>query len=151
MKNTPLFDSGWPVVLVLGFLVFFILGLTPEGRALTDRAEKAFSASTTAAPAALACPDVLVVTADTEDRSRVAATVEPRGYKVLFAATVAAAQRILQTDGGKIGVVVLDARANQQTERLANLASALAPSAKLVKLPAKHGATEVAALLLNVI
>lgn len=151
MKTARAFDTGWPAILVFGLLIFFILGLTPEGRDLADRVEIALNPARHAVtPPGPACPEVLVAGTDATDEYRISATLEPRGYNVRFAGTADAVRRILQADARRIGIVVLG-NDKVQTRQLATLASTLAPSAKLIKLPAKHSSTELAAILLNAI
>jgi len=149
MQTESHFDSSWPVALALGLLITFILGITPTGRQMSADIFRSLSARS-AEPVRPTRPEVLVATDNSDDQTRVAETVVPRGYSVLFAGTTLAAQRLLQSEAGRIGLIVVGAESPEAIQ-VTQMARSLVPAATLIKLPAKHGSTEVALLLLDVI
>lgn len=148
MKRDFHFDSGWPVALVLGLIVVFIVGLTPAGRQILSEFLKPNPSGPVAPHPSR--PDVLVATDNSDDQKVVAATVVPRGYNVLFADTMAIASQFLYSDANRIGLIVVNAESSD-ARRITNLSRSLAPDATLITLPPTHGATEVATLLLGAI
>jgi len=149
MQGDSHFDSSWPVALALGLLITFILAITPTGHQVTADIFNSLT-SKPVEPVRPPRPEVLVATDNSDDQTRVAATVVPRGYSVLFAGTTLTAQRLLQSDADRIGLIVVGAE-SQEARQVTQMARSLVPAATLVELPAKHGSTEVALLLLDVI
>ncbi len=145
-------DMAWPVVMVFGLMAVFIFGLTHTGdqlraemssslRSIVDRPVNA-SAPTR--------PQVLVLTQNHDDETRIVATVNPRGYQVVVAETASVARAILQSNSNTIEVVVVDTDvAGGGT--LATLAQGIVSGAKVIKLRRHHGATDLAVLLLAAI
>lgn len=150
MENDFHFDLSWPVALVFGLIVVFILCLTPTGRQIFFELRKLSLPETVTQPSRPRRPDVLVATANRDDQRTVAATVVPRGYNVLFADTATIAGQLLQSDAERIGLIVINAEA-RDAWRIANLARSRVPEATLIRLPPRHCSTEVATLLLTAI
>ena len=149
MERNSHFDSSWAVALVFGLTVAFVLGLTPTLRQIIPELSKSILAKPGQLEA-LRRPDVLVATANSDDQKTVAATVLPRGYRVIFADTLARASQVLQSDANRIGLIVIDAR-SRNAGHVAKLAQSIIPDARVIRLPPRHGPTEVATLLLAAI
>ena len=144
-------SSNWPVAVLVGFVLAFGLGLTNTGQQLCGDILSSFAPSRRPVdPGPPARPLVLVVTASQDDQARVAAAVNPRGYRVLLSQTAASAQNFLRSDAEGIGVVVIDTTVARADE-VARLARSLVPPVHVVNLKPNHGATELAMLLLNAI
>ena len=151
MERDSHFDSSWPVALVFGLTVAFVLGLTPTGRQIIPELSRSILSKPGQLEALrLRRPDVLVATANSDDQKTVAATVLPRGYRVIFADTLARASQVLQSDANRIGLIVIDAQ-SRNAGHLAKLAQSIIPDARVIRLPPRHGPTEVATLLLAAI
>ena len=151
MLNHNHFDSSWPVVLIFGILAAFVLGVTPSGQQLfAALLESAPFSEHAGIPICLPRPEVLVVTRNGHDRFVVAATVNPRGYRVRVAETAATSQAVLRSEASRIGVIVVDSEL-PYAHRVVALARALAPLAKVVELHPHHSAEEISSLLLQAI
>jgi hypothetical protein len=150
MQGDSDFDPSWPVAFVFGLLLAFTAAFTPTGRQLISDTLKGLSPEKPPAPLTVERPDVLVTTGNPDDTVRIAATVVPRGYSVLVARTTLLAEQLLQGDANRIGLIVVD-EGSSDIERIVSLAHSLVPLAKLVKLPRKHGSTELAVLVLDAI
>jgi hypothetical protein len=142
-------DSNWPVVAILVSVWSCTLAMTPFGRQLGVAVSEAF-ASHTPIPPIPSRPDVLVATTDPDDVNCVAATVVPRRYRVLSATSAEAAQRILRSNAGRIGVIIVNGKSSDG-RRLAKLAEGLAPEAKVIRLSPNHGLTDLASEVMAVI
>jgi hypothetical protein len=142
-------DSFW---LVFGLLGAFVLGTTSTGRQLCAEIFALLPSMPETAAAAIvpARSQVLVVTGTGTDEFTVAATVNPRGYRVRVARTVDSGRRILQSDASRIGVVVVD-MGLASAQRVIGLTHSLAPQAKLIELDPNHQASDVSVPLLRAI
>jgi hypothetical protein len=144
-------DPGWPVVLAIGLMGTFTVGLTSAGHSIsTEILSWATSTHALTGPALPARPEVLVMTTNLEDQTRIDLAVNPRGYQVVVAKTAADATRILRADANWIGVVVVDANL-PGTASIITLARTLAPKAKLIQLLPRHAASEVSKMLVDAI
>jgi CheY-like chemotaxis protein len=152
MERGSDFNSSWPAAAACALIAVFTFSLTPMGQQLETTALKhvALHSNARTEPLLLARPEVLVVTRNSEDQFRVAATLVPRGYRVLVAGTAVTAQELIRRDANRIGLIVVDTEL-AKGEGVANLARSLAPGTKLIRLPSKHGSTEVAVLLMAAI
>jgi len=150
MERGSHFDSSWPVALVFGLIVAFVVSLTPTGRQMLSELLKPTMSGSVTQSSHPTRPDVLVATTNSDDQKTVAATVLPRGYNVLFADTTVIARKLLQSDATRIGLIVVNAESHDATG-IASLARSLVPDARLIRLPPRHGSTEVATLLLAAI
>lgn len=143
--------SNWPVTVLVGFVLAFALGLTNTGHQLCGEVLSAVAPSHRPMdPGPPARPLVLVVTTSPDTQARVAATVNPRGYRVLVAETAGSAENGLRSDGERVGVIVIDTTVADAGE-VACLARSLLPSVHLVRLKPNDGVTDLALLLLNAI
>lgn len=142
-------DSSWPVLLVVACVGSFTIALTPSGRRLIAAAQAGFG-DLSSNPPGPARPLILVATTDPDDAHLVAATAVPRLYQVLCAGSLGAAERMLRSNAGRIGVILVDGK-SAEGRSLAKLAQAVAPEAKLIRVPAKHGPTEIVSEVLAVI
>jgi len=139
------------VVLTLGLMGTFALGLTNTGHAVCEEMLGwTTAAHHPAAPVLPARPQVLVVTTNPEDQTRAALAVNPRGYRVVVAETQERASGILRADADRIGVVVIDSEI-PGAETIAAMARALAPVAKVIRLPPDHAAVSLSKPLLDAI
>lgn len=142
-------DSNWPVILMLACVCSFMTALTSPGRQLVAALRVSFSSRRYSPPTPVR-PVVLVATTDPDDVNRVAATVVPRLYQVLNATSCEGAQQMLRSNADRIGVIIVDGK-SPEGRSLAKLAEGLAPEAKVIRLPAKHGPTEIASELIAII
>ena len=150
MKRSSVLDSNWPVILSIGLMSAFTLGMTPRGQMLVKEISTRFRDGAAIEQIAPPRPEVLLFTRNPEAQNQVATTVVPRGYRVLLAPTVFVAQQLLRSDANRIGLIVVDTETGE-AERLADLAQAAIPAARVIRLPRNHGSTEVSAMLLNAI
>lgn len=148
MKRT-IADSNWPAIVVLVSVLAYTLALTPFGQHMGSAVCKAF-ASTKPVSSAPARPVVLVATSDPDDVDSVAATVVPRRYHVLSASSPHAAEQMLESNAGRIGLIIVNGK-SREGRRLAKLAESLAPDAKVISVPQKHAQTEVVSQIMAVI
>lgn len=95
-------------------------------------------------------PQALVITGNRDVQNWVALTVNPRGYRIVFAETAGHAGDILRSEASRIGVVVLDTQ-TLGAERVVAMAQSLAPEAKLVRVGPHPAATEISQLLVGVL
>jgi len=95
-------------------------------------------------------PQVLVITKNRDDQTRVAFAANPRGYHVVVAESAASGTAILRSEAKEIGVVVLDSQL-PGAEGVEALARSLIPGAKLISLLPNHAATDVSKLLMDAI
>jgi len=145
------FDTSWPVVLAFGLMGTFTLGLTNTGHELRgEMLSWARSVHGPLEPALPVRPQVLVITSNRDDQTRVALTVSPRGYRVVVAETAASGSEILRSAASRIGVIVLDTRI-RGAESIAAMAHSLVPVAKLIELRPNHATAEVSKALLDAI
>jgi hypothetical protein len=142
-------DSNWPVILILASVGSFSIALTPFGQQVIAAAHASFGDGR-CSPRTPARPVVLVATTDPDDANRVAATAVPRLYEVLKASSGEGAQQMLRLNAGRIGVIIVDSR-SREGRSLAKLAEVIAPEARVIRLPAKHGSTDIVSELIGVI
>ena len=143
MQPYSLFDASWPVVLAFGLVGTLTLGLTNTGHDVCgEMLSWAASVHGRVEPALPVRPQVLVITSNRDDQTRVALTVIPRGYRVVVAETAASGSEILRSQASRICVVVLDTKM-RGAESIAAMAQSLVPVAKLIKLRPNHAAADV--------
>lgn len=147
MKRTA--DSNWPVILILASVGSFSIALTPRGLHFIAAVRTSISHRSYSQPVPVR-PVVLVATTDPDDANRVAQTVVPRRYQVMYATSPGAAQTMLRSNAGRIAVVVVNGK-SPEGRSLAKLAQGVAPEAKVIRLHTNHGPTDLASELMAVI
>ena len=98
-------ESSWPLAVTVLALCAFLLGLTRTGQQFCDELSEHFKRASTLEQPAPSRPDVLLVTAKPTDQLVVAATVSPRGYKLVFAANTATGIELLRSHARSLGLI----------------------------------------------
>jgi hypothetical protein len=143
------FAGSWPVVLTFGLMGTFTLGLTNSGHQMCHELLSWADATVHhVEPARPVRPEVLVITRNRKDESRVALAANPRGYRVVVAGTAAQGMERLRSDANQLAVVVLDVTISG-ADRIATVVHTLAPKAKLIKLRPHHDAVDVSKPLID--
>jgi CheY-like chemotaxis protein len=136
-------------MLMFGLMGTLTLGLTNTGHELY--AEIISWADPTVGHAEAAPParsQVLLMSRNRADQFLVDRTVAPRGYEVVMAYTAASANEILRTGASQVAAVVLDTEI-PGAESVVATAHAMAPVARVIRLPPIHAAIDVSKPLID--